>query len=197
MLVPFNIILLFTRTLSKFHCINKFKPLLDAYQGPYKVRFYYWTGLQLLIRAVFYGVSALDESANITIGSIIVSTMIVLHGIVCPFKSSMKNYQELLYIANLHILYTLTLSDYQGVTTVNIMITLAAIQFFFVITYHIITYSYSGVIRIKISHFAGTVFTWINKLNKSSNVGFQLHNIKIPEVTYNYCEYREPLIGQD
>ena len=132
-LVPFNIILLFTRTLSKFHCINKFKPLLDAYQGPYKVRFYYWTGLQLLIRAVFYGISALDESANITIGSIIVSTMTVLHGVVHPFKSSTKNYQELLYIANLQILYTLTLSDYQGVTTVNIMITLAAIQFFFVI----------------------------------------------------------------
>ena len=34
LLVPFNIILLFTRTLSRFQFINKFKPLLDAYQGP-------------------------------------------------------------------------------------------------------------------------------------------------------------------
>ena len=35
-LLSFNVILLFNRTLSRFRFINKFKPLLDAYQGPYK-----------------------------------------------------------------------------------------------------------------------------------------------------------------
>ena len=35
MLLPFNMILIFTRTLSQFKCINRFKPLLDANQGPY------------------------------------------------------------------------------------------------------------------------------------------------------------------
>jgi len=44
-LLPFNAILLFTKTLSKFKLVSKFKPLLDAYQGPYKLNFYYWTGL--------------------------------------------------------------------------------------------------------------------------------------------------------
>ena len=126
-LVPFNVILLFTRTLSRSHFINKFKPLLDAYQGPYKVRFYYWTGLQLLIRAVFFGISALDKSANLTIGSIVLSVMIGLQGVINPFKSSIKNYQELFYITNLQILYILTLSDYLGDTTVNTMVTLAVI----------------------------------------------------------------------
>ena len=38
-LIMFNIILLFTRTLSRFKFINKYKPLLDAYQGPYKDKF--------------------------------------------------------------------------------------------------------------------------------------------------------------
>ena len=47
--VPFTIILLFNRPLQRFRYINKFKPLLDAYHGPYKDRFYYWTGLQLVI----------------------------------------------------------------------------------------------------------------------------------------------------
>ena len=90
MLVPFNIIVLFTRILSRFHFI-KIKALLDAYQGPYKVRFYYWTGLQLLMQAV----------CNLTIGSIIVSAIsavIGLHGVV------IKNFQELLYITSLQIL---------------------------------------------------------------------------------------------
>ena len=199
-LVPFNIILLCTRTLSQFQFINKFKPLLDAYQGPYKHKFYYWTGLQLLIRAVFFGISALDRSVNLIVSAIILSVAIGLHGAIHPFKGSFKNYYELLYIINLQILYILTLSHYQrqGATTVNVMITLAGIQFIFIIIYHIITYPYSGVIRIKINHFINTVTTWISKLNKPpSNVDLQLHTIEIPEVTYNYREFREPLIGQD
>ena len=76
-LVPFNVILLFTRTLSRFRCINKFKPLLDAYQGPYKNKFYYWNGLQIIIRDILFGVSSLNINKNIAI-SIIVFTL--LHG---------------------------------------------------------------------------------------------------------------------
>ena len=195
-LVPFNIILLCTRTLSQFQFINKFKPLLDAYQGPYKHRFYYWTGLQLLIRAVFFGISALDQNTNLIVSTIILSVIIGLHGAIQPFKNSFKNYHEFLYIINLQILYILTLPHYQGATTVNVMVTLAAIQFIFIIIYHIITYLYNGVIGIKINNFTNTVTTWISKFNKpSSNVDLQLHTIEIPEVTYNYREYREPLIG--
>ena len=197
-LVPFNIILLCTRTLSQFQFINKFKPLLDAYQGPYKYRFYYWTGLQLLIRAVFFSISALDKNTNLLIGSIILSIIIGLHGVVYPFKTKFKNYNELLYVINLQILYTLTLSNYHGATTVNVMVTLASIQFIFIIIYHIVTYPYSGMIMIKINDFTNTLTKWISKFTKPSpNVDFQLHTIEIPEVTYNYCEYREPLIGQD
>ena len=197
-LVPFNIILLCTRTLSQFRFINKFKPLLDAYQGPYKYRFYYWTGLQLLIRAVFFSISVLDRSTNLIVSAIILSVIIGLHGTIQPFKNSFKNYYEFMYIINLQILCILTLSHYQGATTVNVMVTLAAIQFIFIIIYHIITYLYNGVIRIKINYLTNTVTTWISKFNKpSSNVDLQLHTIEIPEVTYNYREYREPLIGQD
>ena len=168
-LIPFNIILLCTRTLSQFQFINKFKPLLDAYQGPYKHRFYYWTGLQLLIRAVFFSISALDKNTNLVTGSIILCVIIGLHGVVCPFKIKFKNYNELLYVINLQILYILTLSHYQGATTVNVMVILASIQFIFIIIYHIIAYPYSGVIRIKINHFTNTLTTWISKFNLNQN----------------------------
>ena len=70
-LVPFNVILLFTRTLSRFRFINKFKPLLDTFQGPYNDKFYYWTGLQFLIRAVLFGISSLDKNLNLTVSIIL------------------------------------------------------------------------------------------------------------------------------
>ena len=49
----FNAVLLFPRTASRWSFINYFKPLLDAYFGPYKQRYPFWTGLQLLIRSCF------------------------------------------------------------------------------------------------------------------------------------------------
>ena len=93
-LLPFNGILLFTRTLSRFNAINKFKPLLDAYQGPYKIKFYYWTGLQLLMRAIFFGTSSLDRNLNLTIGIVLFSIIEVMQGAVKPFKEQFKNLQE-------------------------------------------------------------------------------------------------------
>ena len=40
-LLPFNVILLFTRKLSRFKIIASFKPLLDAYFAPYKDKSFY------------------------------------------------------------------------------------------------------------------------------------------------------------
>ena len=68
-IVPFNVVLTFTRTLSRHRLINYFKPLLDAYQGPYKINIITGhAGLQLIIRAVFFGISSLDKNMNSSIG---------------------------------------------------------------------------------------------------------------------------------
>ena len=48
-LLPFNAVLLFTRTLLRIKYINNFKPVIDTYCGPYKDSYYYWTGLQLVV----------------------------------------------------------------------------------------------------------------------------------------------------
>ena len=68
-ILPFNILLIFTRVLLRLNCINYFKPFLDAYQGPYKNRYYFWPGLQLLIRAVFFAISALNKDISVIIES--------------------------------------------------------------------------------------------------------------------------------
>ena len=64
LLIPFNVTLLFTRILSRFKIVNYFKPLLDVCQGPFKIKFYHWTGLHLVIKAVFFGLSALDKKVT-------------------------------------------------------------------------------------------------------------------------------------
>ena len=202
-LVPFNVILLFTRTLSRFKSINRFKPLLDAYQGPYKDKYYYWTGLQLMIRAVFFGISSLDKNINFTISIILLGILGGLHGMIQPFKIMYKNYQELVLTLNLQALYAISLyhQDGNNLTTVTIMISMAAIQFTFIITYHMIAYACGGVIRNKIQLSINTFTGWITRLHKKPQpLRFQLEdNIRnnIPEVVFKYHEFREPLLDQD
>ena len=198
-LVPFNVILLFTRTLSRFRFINKFKPLLDAYQGPYKIKFHYWTGLQLVIRAMLYGISSLDRNTNIALSIIICGVIIGLHGIAQPFKIRCKNYQELLLFLNLQALFVISLYDQSdtSITIINAVIMVGVFHFSFIIIDHMITYMCGGVIVQKIQ--AG--IRWITRLcDKSQPQQFQLQdNIRdnIPEVTFDYSKLREPLVGED
>ena len=203
-LVPFNVILLFTRILSRFRFINKFKPILDAYQGPYKIKFYYWTGLQLVIRAVLFGISSLDRKINVAISIVIFGMIIGMHGMVRPFKTKYKNYQEAVLFLNLQGLYVVSLYGQGSTSTIAVQttITMAAIHFIFIITYHIITYVYGGVIRSKIQLGVNTFTGRVTRLHKKlqpqrfllqDNICDNMY-VYIPEVAF---EFREPLLGQD
>ena len=196
-LVPFNVILLFTRTLSRFRFINKFKPLLDAYQGPYKIKFYYWTGLQLLIRAVLFGVSSLDRNLNLTISIALFSLIEGIQGALKPFKGALKNFQEQLFLINLIILYAFLLySQDSNTMAVNIMITIAAIHFTMIIVYHIITYVCNAAIKTKVKSSINVIINVLQR--KSFTNQFELEeNIRnnIPEAV-TYHEFRESLLNQ-
>ena len=200
-LIPFNAILLFTRTLSRFKMVNKFKPLLDAYQGPYKDKLYYWTGLQLLVRAVVFGISSLDRNINLTVSIILFGILGGLHGIVRPFKNKYKNYQELLLILNLQGLYAISqYSQDTNMTAVNILIGIAAVQFIIIVGYYMITYPYDGAVSYNLRLNINILTRWINRSFKKSHQRFQLQDTtrdKIPEVAFNYHEFLEPLVAQE
>ena len=206
-LIPFNVILLFTRPLSRFRFISKFKPLLDAYQGPYKDNYYYWTGFQLVMRAVLFGISTFDKNINLTVSIMLFRILEGIHGVIRPFKNKYKSCQELLVILNLQVIYTISLysQDDNILTVVNIMITIAAFQFIFIVTYHIITYACAGVIRSKIQLSRNMLARWITRLhNKLQNQQFELQDnmrnnifVYMPEATFDCHDYHEPLVGLD
>ena len=195
-LVPFNVILLFTRTLLRFRLINKFKPLLDAYQGPYNDKWHFWTGHQLLTRAVFFGLSLMDRNINLIVSALLLALLGGIHGAIQPFKEKLRNYQELIFILNLQGLYIILLHGYNS-AFINVLILMAAAHFNFIILYHVITYTLGGVIRNKIQLSLSSFKGWIIRKPVDE---FQLQDFtrnNIPEISFNYSEYREPLIGQD
>jgi len=184
-LLTFNAILIFTftKTILRFKSVNYFKPLIDAFQGPHKFTYYYWTGLHLVMRAAFFGLSALDRNKNLTTSNIVLAITIAVQASVCPFKKKSKHYNELLFILNLLILYTLSFGDHE--VGVNIMITISAVQLVIIIIYHIITNVCGGVIMYP--NIINTIIRWITRQNYlQQQVDHELNN---------YLQYKELFIG--
>ena len=82
---------------------------------------------------------------------------------------------------------------------VNGVITIAFTQFSLIVMYHITVYGCSEVIKNRLlSSYHNVLAVLISKFHKKSQAKpFELHHCNIPEVTYNYHEYQEPLIGQE
>ena len=198
-LLFFNVILTFTRSLSYFKFVYRFKPLLDAYQGPYKDKYYYWTGLQLVMRAVFFGLSALDRNTNLMISIVLLATAGHIHGAVFPFKNKAKNIQEHLMMLNLNCLFVFSLYTSANDIAATVLIFLAFLQFLFVILNHIRMYLLSirsvSLAKMKVE----TIFkNYFDCFKNSTSDSTDRGNLElIPEVAYNFREFREPLIGRD
>ena len=73
LLIPFNIILLFTRYLLQFKIINCFIPILDAFQGLYKVRYYYWVAIYIIVRNVLFAATVLSVQFTLIITTFILA----------------------------------------------------------------------------------------------------------------------------
>ena len=138
-LLSLNILLIFSRQLLHFKCIKFVKPLLDAYQHPYRKNFYFWIGLQILIRVLLFGLSALEKHVNLSISIILFGVLIWLTGKFSPFKSAKNNILEALFLLNLFMIFTSTISLHKtaGNVITNILISLAMFKLLFIIALHV------------------------------------------------------------
>ncbi|XP_064388819.1 uncharacterized protein LOC135336882 [Halichondria panicea] len=117
-ILPFTILLLMAPILQRYthykllRWVNKLKPLLDAYQGPYGVKSRYWTGLLLLARLVILTAVSLNVSGkqaiNLLVINIVLSILMIIlmaFGIAIKlYTSKLSNFLELFFLANLLLL---------------------------------------------------------------------------------------------
>ena len=197
LLIPFNITLLFTRNFLRFRMINRFKPLLDAFQGSYKDKYYYWIAVHLAMRSLFFSFYAFPTELKLILSTMLLIVFGIYSGYACPYKSKLVNIQELLLLTNLAILYTVS---HQGNTSIinNVLIGLSFMQSCVIVLYHFLTYTYHCDINV-IRMFSGmkqklsTLYSKRKLNNDSNNIAL----LDIPERTYNYAEYRDRLISDD
>ena len=130
--------------------VNKIKPLLDAYQGPYRDKFRCWTGLLLLVRiglfAIFGGNALGDPRINL-FAIIIVVVILLAFWLISGrvYKRLWMKLLESFFLVNLAIFAAATLFlkslegysvvDQQAVLT-SIMIGSAFVVFIGILVYH-------------------------------------------------------------
>ena len=198
-LLLFNAVLLFPRTLSRWRFVNYFMPLLDAYFGPYKPKYSFWTGLQLLIRSSFFGLSALSKNIGLSSGAVLVGIMLCIHGILHPFKSRFKNVQESLVLLNLLALHVTALypdnNNIYKLLIIRVLIIIILVYFILLMFCHCIMSLCGDVIKRR----ANKILTTMTSVKYRCSKSLQMKELssEIPDVSFNYKEFQEPLVALD
>ena len=195
-LIPFNITLLLTRRLLKFRMVYRFKPLLDAFQGSYKDRYYYWVAVNITMRSLFFAMHAFQAKLKLILSTLLLIIFSTCSGRIYPHKNKMVNIQEMALLINLTILYAVSYQSNERIFLIvtNAMISLAFVQLLIIVLYHFLTYTCRCIV-------AGVLQTFKNKLNILSNKiyenNFNAELLNIPECTYNYTEFQDGLVSDD
>ena len=206
-LLPFNLILLFTRTLSRLKLIANFKPILDTYLGTYKDSAYYWTGLLLLIRAIVYALPSIDEDLSFLVISILLGGLLCLHAAVQPYKSKFCNIQECIAILNLLAVHAALLykKNVVGQKMAMVLISIGVYYFIIAIVLHCCMYRWNNMIvkSIKCSLFMiskvksiCSKFVKVKSPQEDNSTEMLTFKSKIPDVAFpNFKEFQEPLLA--
>ena len=86
---------------------SKFKPLYDAFWDPYKPRYRYFIGLQLMIRWLSFSlVAAVRPPTNIFVTDFILILLLLVQCTLQPYRENWQNYVDSAFSCNLVLLLT-------------------------------------------------------------------------------------------
>ena len=146
------------------------------------------------MRAVFFGLSALNRNTNLTAGIILLAIIIVIQRSTNPFKDNYKNLHDTSFLLYLLVLNALTHDQYNII--ISVMITMAVLHFLLIIIHHIISNVCDGVIMYKLRIIINLTVKWITRLQSIPQKHIEFNSTP-PDKTYNYQDLREPLVGQN
>ena len=207
--IPYTIILFAIQWLQPFShykvfgWINQFKPLFDAYTGPYKDNHRYWTGLLLLIRIILFTVFSTNTSGDPAINLLAITvTIVCLFAYLALFagvyKVCLLNILEYSFLLNLivlsvGVLYATSVDDkpVYVVTQISVAISLC-------ITLIIIAYNcFNVVLKVLKLDKRMCKIPWNRKSITDNEFDTSVDSYTSAlnhEVTHSSIELKEPLL---
>ena len=118
-------------------CCVKLKPFFDAYYGPFKDKYRYWTGLLLLIRILLLGISFANRTTTFTITISFTAILVTLEAFVGGvYQKTYLNILEVWFFCLLIIQATLANNSYGYVGSV-VVTSIALMTFGGIVCYHL------------------------------------------------------------
>ena len=222
--LPYAIVLLFIQCLRKrsnmkiLFWVNKFKPFFDAYTGPYKDKYHFWTGFLLVLRLVLFAPLAImrDPISNLTLvgATAALLPLLLQFGI---YKNCLLTFIEVFTYANLTVFsiataYNIMKTNYNNTASVIICVGSMFLLFCGIVVYHILK-------KLSVTRRWGLMKVWLLDRRWPWMKRKQIRSLILPYVdpdndedlsssdseldpilqnappVANYDEYREPLVG--
>ena len=107
-LLPYTVLVTFSYCFMRFKLVNKFKPLIDAYCGPFKDKWRFWFGLRLWITITLSILSAVDSvlllekytETMFIIHFFLINIFIFLQAFCRPFRNLLICLIDILFMVN-------------------------------------------------------------------------------------------------
>ena len=183
-----------------FVWVNKLKPLFDAYTGPYKDRYRYWTGLLLLVRIVLFIVFSTNTSGDPAINLLaIIIVIICLFVYLALFGGIYKIWLlNLLEYSSLLNLVILSVSMLYMISTKETTHTLSQVSVSITLCTTVLIIAYHGLaVFLKIMKIDPKVREFWRRNKKQPEITNQVQQCNAmvnPPVTYSVIELTEPLL---
>ena len=182
-----------------FRWLNRLKPLLDCYYGPYKPHTRYWTGFLLLIRAALYAVFLFNSQAitsavlSLTLTALVAKAWLLgrLYSKLCV------DFIESSVYLNLVVLSILSLSKCNSAVYSHALVGIILATMLGIIIYHFHIYYTPKRVRAVLQKVMRVMRNC--KKNKNDTHGGNLLSYEISTVETNITstsiELREPLLS--
>lgn len=108
LLLPYTILLTGVSFFMKYRWVNRFKPLIDAYHGPYKDKWRLWFGVRLWILLLMFSIQAGLGGSNVPLAFLlhllILGVFLLVQASIKPFRNIFVGLLDIFFMANYCIL---------------------------------------------------------------------------------------------
>ena len=144
-IIPYTIVLTGASFFVRYKVINYFKPVFDAYYGPYKDKWRFWFGSRLwvlLAMLIIYTTLQYSEELMLLLHLALLSLFILIQASIKPFKNALIGWLDLFFMLNylavvLVMLHSHSLRSEVIVITIGGLVGTTLFAFIGIILYHI------------------------------------------------------------
>ena len=206
LVIPYTLVLFFIQCLPKLKCriffwVKKLKPLFDAYTGPYKDRYRFWTGFLLIVRTILFLIFTLGNPALNLAAISVTSTCLAFTPSV--YKKAWLTLLEYSLLLNLSAVSVATFycryTQFSGNQAVVVYVSVGTvlITFVLIMAYHL----YQCTINSRPWKTVSDQVTHKNNDCELVNIAVESSDeeeeAEIRPLMLQFNEYREPVLSYD